>query len=302
MIIINTSLNENIMNEQAEVVSQHLNNLYGLIIEWGPKVIGAIFVLVIGLWVVKIITRSIGKTLEKREIDASLRPFLKALISTVLKALVIISVMGMVGIEMTSFIAIIGAAGLAIGLALSGALQNFAGGVMILIFKPIQVGDFIEAQGFMGTVKEIGIFTSVLNTVDNKTIFIPNGPLSTNALTNFSKEPLRRVDWKFGIAYGDDIDNFKSAINHFVSEDSRILKDPAYFVGLSELADSSVNFAVRAWVEAKDYWGVYFDMNEKVYNRFSEYKLNIPFPQMDIHVQNGNGKEFIGKGLEKMAQ
>jgi small conductance mechanosensitive channel len=290
------------MNEQAAEVSQHLNNLYALIIEWGPKVVGAIVVLVIGLWVVKIIARSIGNTLEKRKIDASLRPFLKALISTVLKVLVIVSVMGMVGIEMTSFIAIIGAAGLAIGLALSGALQHFAGGVMILIFKPIQVGDFIEAQGFMGTVKEIGIFTTVLNTVDNKTIFIPNGPLSTNALTNFSKEPLRRVDWKFGVAYGDDMENFKAAIHQFISEDSRILQEPSYFTGLSELADSSVNFDVRAWVEAKDYWGVYFDMNEKVYKRFADYKLNIPFPQLDIHLQNGYEINVVKEGLDKMIQ
>ena len=289
------------MNEQAAEVSQHLNNLYGLMIEWGPKVMGAIVVLAVGLWVVKIVTKSIGKTFEKRKIDASLRPFLVALISTLLKVLVVISVMGMVGIEMTSFIAIIGAAGLAIGLALSGALQNFAGGVMLLIFKPIQAGDFIEAQGFLGTVKEIGIFTTVLNTADNKTIFIPNGPLSTNALTNFSKEPLRRVDWKFGIAYGDRVENFKSAIHQFVSEDTRILKEPAYFTGLTELADSSVNFTVRAWVKAKDFWGVYFDMNEKVYNRFGDYNLNIPFPQMDVHVQNGYGKEITGKGIEKMA-
>lgn len=211
------------MNEQAAEVSQHLNNLYGLIIEWGPRVIGAIFVLIVGLWVVKLITRNINKSFAKRKIDPSLKPFLVALISTVLKVLVIISVMGMVGIEMTSFIAIIGAAGLAIGLALSGALQNFAGGVMILIFKPIEVGNFIEAQGFMGTVKEIGIFTTILNTGDNKTIYIPNGPLSTNSLTNFSKEPLRRVDWKFGISYGDDVENFKTAINTFINEDSRIL-------------------------------------------------------------------------------
>ncbi len=290
------------MNEQTAEVTQHLNNLYGLIIEWGPKVIGAIVVLLVGFWVVKIITRSIGKTFEKRKIDPSLKPFFIALISTVLKILVIISVMGMVGIEMTSFIAIIGAAGLAIGLALSGALQNFAGGVMILIFKPIQVGDFIEAQGFMGTVKEIGIFTTVLNTVDNKTIYLPNGPLSTNALTNFSKEPLRRVDWKFGIAYGDDVDNFRNAINAFIMEDDRILKEPAYFTGLSELADSSINFVVRAWVEAKDYWGVYFDMNEKVYKRFNEYNLNIPFPQMDINVQNGRELKLVEEGLDEMIQ
>ncbi|MBN2857093.1 MAG: mechanosensitive ion channel, partial [Candidatus Delongbacteria bacterium] len=144
--------------------------------------------------------------------------------------------------------------------------------------------DFIEAQGYMGTVKEITIFTTHLNTVDKKLIIIPNGPLSTGSLTNFSKEPQRRVDWKFGIAYGDDMENFKKAMNEFIAEDSRILKDPAHFIGLSELGDSSVNFAVRAWVNAADYWDVFFDMNEKVYKRFKDYNLNIPFPQMDVHL------------------
>ena len=191
----------------------------------------------------------------------------------------------MVGIEMTSFIAILGAAGLALGLALSGTLQNFAGGVIVLIFKPFKVGDFIEAQGYSGVVKEISIFATILNTVDKKLIIIPNGPLSTGSLTNYSAEAQRRVDWTFGIAYGDDIENFKKAMNDFIAEDKRILKDPASFIGLSELGDSSVNFAVRAWVNSEDYWAVFFDMNEKVYKRFGEYKLNIPFPQMDIHLQ-----------------
>ncbi len=194
----------------------------------------------------------------------------------------------MVGIQMTSFIAILGAAGLAVGLALSGTLQNFAGGVIILIFKPFKVGDFIDAQGFLGTVKEISIFTTILNTVDKKVIIIPNGPLSTSSLTNYSKEPQRRVDWTFGMAYGDDVENFKKAINDFIAEDERILKEPTSFIGLSELADSSVNFTVRVWVNSADYWGVFFDMNEKVYKRFADYNLNIPFPQMDVHVHNQN--------------
>ena len=214
--------------------------------------------------------------------------FLKSLVSTLLKVLVIISVMGMVGIQITSFIAILGAAGLAVGLALSGTLQNFAGGVIILIFKPFKVGDFIDAQGFLGTVKEISIFTTILNTVDKKVIIIPNGPLSTSSLTNYSKEPQRRVDWTFGMAYGDSVENFKKAINDFIAEDERILKEPASFIGLSELADSSVNFTVRVWVNSADYWGVFFDMNEKVYKRFADYNLNIPFPQMDVHVHNQN--------------
>lgn len=166
------------------------------------------------------------------------------------------------------------------------SLQNFAGGVVILILKPFHVGDFIEAQGYTGTVKEISIFSTMLNTADKKLVIIPNGPLSTGALINFSAEPLRRADWTMGIAYGDDVGNFKKAINDFIAEDSRILKDPAPFMGLSELANSSVNFTVRVWVDGADYWGVFFDRNEKVYTRFGDYKLNIPFPQMDVHVHN----------------
>ncbi|MFO7810446.1 MAG: mechanosensitive ion channel [Candidatus Delongbacteria bacterium] len=272
------------MNEQFEAAG-YAEKFTDLGMEWWPKLVGAIIVLVIGMWIVKIITKTFGKTLEKRKVDPSLTPFLKSLTSTLLKVLVLISAMGMIGIQMTSFIAILGAAGLAVGLALSGTLQNFAGGVIILIFRPFNVGDFIEAQGYMGTVKEITIFTTHLNTVDKKLIIIPNGPLSTGSLTNFSREPQRRVDWKFGIAYGDDMENFKKAMKDFMAEDTRILKDPEPFIGLSELADSSVNFAVRAWVNAADYWGVFFDMNEKVYKRFKDYNLNIPFPQMDVHVQ-----------------
>ena len=274
------------MNEQVIEVQKYTGKLIDFFVEYGPKLIGAILVLIIGLWIVKLITKGTGRMLEKRKIDSSLIPFLKSLVSTLLKALVIISVMGMVGIQMTSFIAILGAAGLAVGLALSGTLQNFAGGVIILIFRPFKVGDFIEAQGYLGSVKEITIFTTILNTVDKKVIIIPNGPLSTGSLTNFSKEPQRRVDWTFGMAYGDDVENFKKAINDFIAEDERILKEPASFIGLSELADSSVNFTVRVWVNSADYWGVFFDMNEKVYKRFADYKLNIPFPQMDIHVHN----------------
>ena len=274
------------MNEQVIEVQKYTGKLIDFFVEYGPKLIGAILVLIIGLWIVKLITKGTGRMLEKRKIDSSLIPFLKSLVSTLLKALVIISVMGMVGIQMTSFIAILGAAGLAVGLALSGTLQNFAGGVIILIFRPFKVGDFIEAQGYLGSVKEITIFTTILNTVDKKVIIIPNGPLSTGSLTNFSKEPQRRIDWTFGMAYGDDVENFKKAINDFIAEDDRILKEPASFIGLSELADSSVNFTVRVWVNSADYWGVFFDMNEKVYKRFADYKLNIPFPQMDVNVHN----------------
>lgn len=274
------------MNEQSIASGEIFDKIINLSLEWGPKVAGAIIVLIIGLWVANVITKSIGKILVKREISPSLIPFIKGFFGTLLKVLVVISVMGMIGIQMTSFIAILGAMGLAVGLALSGTLQNFAGGVIILILRPFNVGDFIEAQGYTGTVKEISIFNTILNTVDNKVIILPNGPLSSGSLTNFSIEALRRVDWKFGIAYGDDMENFKKAINDFIAEDTRILKEPESFIGLSEFGDSSVNFAVRCWVNAPDYWGVFFDMNEKVYKKFGNYNLNIPFPQMDVHLKN----------------
>ncbi|SEA81074.1 small conductance mechanosensitive channel [Flavobacterium gillisiae] len=274
------------MEQQATVVNNYLDKIIDFGFEYAPKLIGGILVLFIGLWVTNLITKAVGKSLQKSNIDQSLVPFLRSITNMLLKALLAITVMGMIGIQMTSFVAIIGAAGLAVGLALSGTLQNFAGGVVILILKPFKIGDMIEAQGYTGIVKEISIFSTMLNTPDKKLVIIPNGPLSTGALTNFSAEPLRRVDWTFGIAYGDDVENFKKAINDFIAEDSRILKDPAPFMGLSELADSSVNFTVRVWVDGPDYWGVFFDMNEKVYTRFGDYKLNIPFPQMDVHVQS----------------
>lgn len=274
------------MEDKITFAGNYLDKIINFGFEYSPKIIGGIIVLLIGLWITKLITKSVGKALAKSKLDQSLVPFLKSLTNIILKILVIITVMGMIGIQMTSFIALIGAAGLAFGLALSGTLQNFAGGVIILILKPFKVGDFIEAQGFLGTVKEISIFATMLNTGDKKLIIIPNGPLSTGSLTNFSTEPQRRVDWKFGMAYGDDVENFKKAINDFFAEDTRILKEPASFIGLSELGDSSVNFAVKAWVNSADYWDVFYDINEKVYKKFGDYKLNIPFPQMDVHLHD----------------
>lgn len=276
------------MEEKITFAGNYLDKMINFGFEYSPKIIGGIIVLLIGLWITKLITKSVGKALAKSKFDQSLVPFLKSLTNIILKILVVITVMGMIGIQMTSFIALIGAAGLAVGLALSGTLQNFAGGVIILILKPFKVGDFIEAQGFSGTVKEISIFATMLNTGDKKLIIIPNGPLSTGPLTNFSAEPQRRVDWKFGMAYGDDVENFKKAINDFFAEDTRILKEPASFIGLSELGDSSVNFTVKAWVNSADYWDVFFNINEKVYTKFGDYKLNIPFPQMDVHLHNKN--------------
>jgi small conductance mechanosensitive channel len=257
-----------------------------LLVEFGTKLLGALAVLIIGLWIASMIMKAVRSGFEKRDLSPSLRPFLSGLISTLLKALVVISAASVLGIEMTSFAALLGAAGLAVGMALSGTLQNFAGGVMVLIFKPYEVGDVIEAQGYTGSVKSIQIFNTILNTPDNKVIIIPNGPISTGSLVNYSKEDKRRVDWTVGIGYGDKYDKAKEVIERFIQEDERILKDPAHFIGLGELADSSVNITVRAWVKPADYWGVFFDMNEKIYKNFDKEGLNIPFPQMDVHVHN----------------
>jgi small conductance mechanosensitive channel len=253
---------------------------------YGPKLIGAVVVWIIGGLIIKALVKGFEKLLNKRKIDDSLKPFLKGIVGALLKVMLVISVLTMLGIEMTSFVAILGAAGLAIGLALSGTLQNFAGGVMLLIFKPFKNGDVIEAQGHVGLVYEIQIFNTILKTPDNKTIIIPNGGLSNGAMTNYSTEETRRVDWTFGIAYGDDTAKAKEVMMKLMTDNPKILqtagKEP--FVAVSELGDSAVNFAVRAWVNGPDYWDVFFTMNEKIYNTFSKEGLNIPYPTMDVNL------------------
>ncbi len=267
---------------------QILKKILEVSLVYVPKIIIALIIWFIGKWVIKFLIHASNQILDRKDIDPTLRPFVKALISTLLKILLVISVLGTIGIQMTSFVAIIGSAGLAIGLALSGTLQNFAGSVVILVFRPYRVGDFIEAESFRGVVSEIHIFNTILKTLDNKTVVIPNGKLSNLPLINYTTEPLRRVDWTFGIAYGDDYDKAREVITRLASEDPRILEDPALFIALSELGDSSVNIAVRAWVEAADYWPVYFQLNEKVYRNFAKEGLNIPFPQMDVHLHQEN--------------
>ena len=278
------------MEETTEMLNNmnvYVEQLKEMAISYGPKVIGAILVLLIGFKIAKIASNQVRKGLSKGKFDDSLVPFLSSLIATLLKVLVVISAMGMLGIEMTSFIAIMGAAGLAIGMALSGTLQNFAGGVMILVFKPFKAGDFIEAEGQMGIIKEIQIFNTIMTTVDNKRIIIPNGGLSNSTMTNYSAEPFRRVDFTFGIGYGDDIDKAKKVIFDEIAKFPQILNDPAEpFIGLSELGDSSVNFAVRVWVKGADYWDVFFGMNENIKKAFDANSISIPFPQTDVHIYN----------------
>lgn len=261
-----------------------LSKMVDLGIAVGSKILFAIIVLLVGRWIVRRLNKLLNKILVKREVDASLSTFVRSLVSITLNLLLIIIIIGVLGIETSSFIALFASAGVAVGMALSGTLQNFAGGVMILLFKPFKVGDFIEAQGQSGTVREIQIFNTILATSDNKVIIIPNGGLSTGLMKNYSKEATRRVDWEFGIAYGDDYSKAKEVLSRLLDADARVLKDPAYFIALTSLGESSVNIVVRAWVNAADYWGVYFDMNEKVYKTFAQENLNIPFPQLDVHL------------------
>jgi len=270
-----------------EKTQSTIERLYELAIQYGVKFVLAIVVLVIGLMVIKALTKGSVKLMKKRKVDESLIPFLRSMIGILLKILLIISVMGMVGIQMTSFIAILGAAGLAVGMALSGTLQNFAGGVLILLFKPYQVGDFIEAQGFMGTVKEIHIFTTQLLTPDNRKVIIPNAPMANNALTNFSAMPTRRIDFSFGIGYEDDIDKAKGILLKMAEQDERVLKDDNPPVVMVEaLADSSVNLKLRVWLESSNYWDVFFEYTEAVKKQYDKAGISIPFPQRDVHVYN----------------
>ncbi|MCD4769687.1 MAG: mechanosensitive ion channel, partial [Bacteroidales bacterium] len=274
---------ENVTNFDFEGLFQKIVDMAAT---YGIQLLLAILVLIVGLMVIKSITKGAVKMMTRSNMSESLIPFLKNLISISLKLLLIISVLGMVGIEMTSFIAVLGAAGLAVGLALQGTLQNFAGGVIILLFKPYKVGDYIETQGYAGSVKEIQIFSTILNTPDNKIIIIPNSPIATGSLINYSAQPTRRVDFTFGIGYSNDIDEAKKALLTIVESHDKIFSEPAPFVRVVELADSSVNFAVRVWANSSDYWDVFLDITEQVKKEFDKRGISIPFPQQDVHVYN----------------
>lgn len=261
-----------------------ISKMIDLGISLGSKLLIALVIFIVGRWLVKRIQRLTCTIMEKRKVEASLYSFVRSLVSITLNFILVITIISVLGIETSSFIALFASAGVAIGMALSGTLQNFAGGVMILLFKPFKVGDTIEAQGQSGKVKEIQIFNTLITTPDNKMIIIPNGGLSTETMKNYSKEPTRRVDWEFGIAYGDSYDKAKAVIDKLLASDERVLKDPAWFIALTSLGESSVNIVVRAWVNSPDYWDVYFNLNEKVYKTFTEEGLNIPFPQLDVHL------------------
>ncbi|MGK0406911.1 MAG: small conductance mechanosensitive channel [Roseivirga sp.] len=260
------------------------SNFLDIAITYGTHFILAILLLVIGLSVIKRVVNFTRKQMQQKDIDPSLVPFLASLISTLLKALLIITAASMLGIQMTSFVALLGAAGLAIGLALQGSLANFAGGVLILILKPFKIGDFIEGGGVSGTVREIQIFYTYLTTAQGQEILVPNGALSNNSIVNYNFNPSRRIDMTFGIGYGDDIDKSKAILHQLCADEKRFLEDKGITIFVEALADNSVNIRVRGWSNTGDYWGILGDFNEKVKKAFDAADISIPYPQMDLHL------------------
>ncbi|MDP4911667.1 MAG: mechanosensitive ion channel [SAR86 cluster bacterium] len=269
-------------------VDKYTDTAISMVVTYAPQLVLALVTLFVGLWVIKGILAGAQSAFSRAEVEATLQKFLLSLIGVGLKGLLIISVASMIGIETTSFIAVLGAAGLAVGLALQGSLANFAGGVLILLFKPYKIGDFIDAKGHMGTVREIGIFHTIMTTGDNKTIIIPNGAVSNSAITNFSAQATRRVDIIFGIGYDDDLRLAKDILRGLIEADERILKDPLPLIAISTLGDSSVDITTRSWVDAANYWPVLFDLTENTKLAFDAAGISIPFPQTDVHLYQGN--------------
>lgn len=257
------------------------------LIDWGVsaggRVIGAIIIFIVGRFLISFIRKLLARILSKRHIEPSIQSFVKSLVNILLTILLIIAVIGKLGVETTSFAALLASAGVAVGMALSGNLQNFAGGLIVLLFRPFKVGDWIESQGVSGTVREIQIFHTILTTADNKVIYIPNGALSSGTVTNYSREDTRRVDWVIGVEYGENYDKVEAVTKRIIAADKRILNTPEPFVALQALDASSVNVVIRVWVKSADYWGVYFDMNKTIYAVFNEEGIGFPFPQLTVH-------------------
>ena len=260
-----------------------LKELISLGVNAGKSIFLAIVIYIAGRFIINLINRLVRQMLERKNVDATIQSFLKSFVSILLNVLLIITVVSALGINTTSFAALLASFGVAAGMALSGNLQNLAGGLIILLFKPFKVGDVIEAQGVLGSVKEIQIIHTILQTPDNKEIFLPNGSLSSGSITNYSKMDTRRVDFTVSVEYGTDVEKVMNALRDIANADSRVLKDPEAFIALSSLADSSVNFTFRVWVKGSDYWPVYFALNKQIYEEFNRQGIGFPFPQLQIH-------------------
>ena len=255
-------------------------------VDLGINLVTALVIFFVGKWIVGMVVKGMMKAMQKGDLDITLRRFISNLARTLLMLFVIIAAINALGVQTASLIALLGAAGLAVGLALQGSLANFAAGVLIVLFRPYKVGDWIEGGGVSGSVEEVQILTTVLKTGDNKRVIIPNSQIMGTTITNYSANDKRRVDLVVGVSYSDDLDKVRKELQDLVNADERILKDPAVTIAVSELADSSVNFVLRPWVNTADYWAVYFDLTERVKKRFDEVGISIPFPQRDVHVHN----------------
>lgn len=264
-----------------------LNIIVNFLASYWPKVVAAIVIFFVGRWLAKVISNLVAKAMTKAKVDATLTSFATNLCHIALLAFVIIATLKKLEVPMNEFTVVVGAAGLAVGFALQGSLSNFAAGVMLIIFKPFKVGDFVELAGKMGTVKEIQIFNTILNSPDNVRIIVPNGQVTGSNIMNYTVNGTRRIDLVVGVSYDDDLKKAHQVIENVILSDERILKEPAYTVAVSELGDSSVNFVVRPWVNAADYWVVRFDITEKIKLALDKNDITIPYPQRDIHMKNG---------------
>lgn len=287
MILLETETTE-VGKQAIEAISNGkvdklLEDAISMGLQASKSIVLALAIFFVGRYVIRLINKLVASMLERRNVEPTIQSFLKSFVNILLTILLIITVVSTLGINTTSFAALLASLGVAAGMALSGNLQNLAGGIIILLFKPFRVGDVIEAQGVAGCVKEIQIIHTILLTVDNKEIYLPNGALSSGSVTNYSKMESRRVDFTVGVEYGTDVNKVLKALQDIADADSRILKDPAAFIALSELADSSVNFTFRVWVKGADYWGVFFDTNRKIYEDFNRQGIGFPFPQIQVH-------------------
>ena len=264
-------------------LSKLLETLIGFALQAGKSILVAIIIYVVGRFIIRIVNKVVAKVLVKRNVDLTIQSFVKSFVNVLLTALLIVAVVNALGVDTTSFAALLASVGLAAGMALSGNLQNLAGGLLLLLFRPFRVGDYITAQGESGTVKEIQILHTIIVTTDNRDVILPNGALSSGNMTNFSKEPLRRVDLTVGVEYGQDIDRVRAVLQRLFAADTRILQEPAPFVALGALSSSSVDITIRLWVKSEDYWGVFFDTNEAIYKTFNKEGINFPFPQLTVH-------------------
>ena len=274
-------------SEGTAAALDKVQNLIQQLTNWGistgKQIISAIIIFLIGRLLISIVNKLVAKLLARKHVDAGVQSFVKSFVNIMLTILLIVAIISKLGVDTTSFAALLASAGVAIGMALSGNLQNFAGGLIILLLRPFKVGDFIESQGVSGTVKEIQIFHTILTSPDNKVIYVPNGSLSSGTVINYSREATRRVDWTFCVEYGEDYEKVENVINKLIAADERILDTPAPFVNLIALADSSVNVVVRVWVKSENYWDVFFQMNKSIYATFNKEGINFPFPQLTIH-------------------